>query len=202
VVAWCADKPEYYRYSTATTTYTVTVLDALGEQGSDALNVSIAPPPIIDEGASTVEDVYCNGAATGSIDLQVSGGTPGYTFSWMGPNGFAATTEDISGLEAGIYTVTITDAQWCTDNADFTVEENNAIEVTANITEPACDATVLGEIFLIASGGEPDYTYEWSTGENTENIVFAQGGIYSVTVTDANGCSQEQVYNVSAGNLL
>lgn len=73
------------------------------------------------------------GMSTGSIDLSVTGGVPGFTYSWTGPSGFTATTEDISGLEYGNYTVTVTD-QYCgvavitilVDNdVASTIDENN-----------------------------------------------------------------------------
>lgn len=71
------------------------------------------------------------GMFTGSVDLSVSGGVPGFTYSWTGPSGFTATTEDISGLEYGNYTVTVTD-QYC-GIAVFTVLVDN--DVASSIDE-------------------------------------------------------------------
>lgn len=71
------------------------------------------------------------GMFTGSIDLSVSGGIPGFTYSWTGPSGFTATTEDVSGLEYGNYTVTVTD-QYC-GVAVITIFVDN--DVASNIDE-------------------------------------------------------------------
>lgn len=71
------------------------------------------------------------GMSTGSIDLSVSGGIPGFTYSWTGPSGFTATTEDITGLEYGTYTVTVTD-QYC-GIAIITIFVDN--DVASNIDE-------------------------------------------------------------------
>lgn len=71
------------------------------------------------------------GMFTGSIDLSVSGGVPGFTYSWTGPSGFTASTEDVSGLEYGNYTVTVTD-QYC-GVALFTVLVDN--DVASSIDE-------------------------------------------------------------------
>jgi hypothetical protein len=57
----------------------------------------------------------------GSINLSAFGGTPGFTFSWTGPGGFTASTEDISGLAAGVYSVTVTDLSGCTTSGNYTI---------------------------------------------------------------------------------
>ena len=124
-------------------------------------------------------------ALIGAINLTVSGGTSPYTYSWS--NG--ATTEDLTGLAAGIYTVTITDANGCTTNLPVTVgTDMSTITVIPVVTNTICTAS-LGAINITVSGGTSPYTYLWSNGATTEDISGLKSGTYTVTITDANGCS-------------
>jgi hypothetical protein len=82
----------------------------------------------------TTSNVSCNGGSNGSINLTVSGGTPGYTFNWS--NG--TTTEDLNGLTIGTYTVTVTDANGCTKTASFTITQPTALVVNILTVNPAC----------------------------------------------------------------
>jgi hypothetical protein len=163
-------------------TYMVTATDGSGctQTGS----IFITTPP--DVSVSIIaDDVVCPGEATGSAMAVVSGGTPPFSYLWS--NG--ATTADISNLPAGVYTVTVTDAAFCTASASVTITESAAISVSINGTEIVCGAENDGEATAIVSGGIPPYTYQWSTGSNTPTIFDLPEGNYSVTVTDAEGCS-------------
>lgn len=96
--------------------YSVVVID--GEACATTVNVTVSGPAVLSAGAGLAAEVT---PFTGSINLNVSGGTPGYTFAWTGPNGFTAATEDISGLEGGSYAITITDVNGCTFSSSYTV---------------------------------------------------------------------------------
>ena len=124
------------------------------------------------------------------------GGTAPYTYSWT--NG--ATTEDISGLAAGTYTVTITDALNCTATATAVVTEPAALTSTINVINVVgCPGGFNGELDITVAGGVGPYTYSWtgpagftSTNAdpgfiNTGELIYA--GKYYVTVTDANLCT-------------
>ncbi len=165
-------------------TYTVTVTDAdnCSVQGSavvnepTAINLSLVP-----------SNILCNGAATGSIDLTVSGGTPGYSFLWS--NG--SVTEDPSGLIAGTYTVTVTDANTCTASSNTTITQLSALSLSTSVTDVACNGGTNGAINLTVSGGTPGYTYLWSNGSTLEDPSGLVAGTYTVTVTDANNCTAQ-----------
>lgn len=101
--------------------YTITVEDENGCSASDMFTV-VEPDELTVDGTETEESA--EGAADGSIDLDVSGGTEGYEFDWSGPNGFSADTEDVDGLEAGQYSVTVTDANGCTATYETEVITN------------------------------------------------------------------------------
>ncbi|MBC6994045.1 SprB repeat-containing protein, partial [Lewinella lacunae] len=163
--------------------YTVTVTDANGctEIATGTVN---EPTELTLTGMET--DVECNGDATGAINITVGGGTPGYTYLWS--NG--ATTEDLTGLTAGIYSVTVTDANDCTIEATFEVEESTDLEATIADTDVLCNGDTDGTLTVVVTGGTPDYTYLWSNGQTTATATGLAAGTYTVTVTDANGCTE------------
>lgn len=121
---------------------------------------------------------------SGSIDLTVDGTSSPYSFSWS--NG--ETTEDLSGLTAGDYLVTVTDVNGCTNTLKVTVSSDLGDIIVAAIPIPVeCYGDNTGAITLNVSGGAPDYTFDWSNGEHTQNISNLVAGTYTVKVTDTRG---------------
>src|SRR4029450_857685 len=154
--------------------FTFTVIDAHGCTATTSITLT---EPGCNLGLSTVvTDVGCNGGSNGAIDLTVTGATGAVTFSWSN----AATTEDISGLTAGAYTVTVTDASGCSATAAVTITQPT--QLTASSSAPPI-ATVGGTttVAVTASGGTAPYT---GTGTFTRNA-----GTFTFTVTDAHGCT-------------
>ncbi|MEL6837626.1 MAG: SprB repeat-containing protein, partial [Bacteroidota bacterium] len=157
----------------------------------------------IDVAGTTVTAADCNGFFTGSISLNVIGGTMPYSYAWTGPNGFVSTDEDLTGLEAGIYTVVVTDANGCEDTASFEIEEPEVLEidVAGTTTTPAdCNGSFTGSIDLAVTGGTMPYTYSW-TGPNgfvstDEDLTGLEAGTYTVVVTDANGCDDTASFEI------
>jgi hypothetical protein len=131
-------------------------------------------------------NVSCNGGSNGSIDLGVSGGTPGYSYSWS-PG--AATSQDLSGLSAGTYTVTVTDANGCTAMKGVTITQPSLLTCSVTPASAVICAGGLQTFTANSSGGTPNYTYLWNTGATTQSITAGAAGSCSVTVTDANGCT-------------
>ena len=136
--------------------------------------------------ANKLTDVSCFGGSDGSLDLTAFGGTVPYTYLWSN----AATTEDLTGLPAGTYTVTITDANGCTATASTTINQP-AAALTASTTQVdvLCYGDATGSVDLTVSGGTIAYSYLWSNAATTEDITSLTAGTYTVTVTDANGCT-------------
>ncbi len=163
--------------------YTVVVVDSLG--CTDTLQVTITEPAAALTNSFTQTDVLCFGNSTGAIDLSVAGGTGPYTYAWSN----AETTQDISGLTAGTYSVTITDANGCTSTATTTITEPAALTKSFTQTDVLCFGNSTGAIDFSVSGGTGPYTYVWSNAETTQDISGLSAGTYSVTITDANGCT-------------
>lgn len=149
-------------------------------------NYTVGSPPEIVPTA-VISDALCNGDSNGSINLSVAGGVGPYTYQWNDPSN--STTEDISGLAAGNYTVTITDASGCTDVATFTVGEPAVLTLNPDFRDVNCFGESTGRIRSRPSGGTEPYTYLWSNGKTGKNNSNIPAGTYSVTVTDANGCT-------------
>jgi hypothetical protein len=145
-----------------------------------------------------ISDVRCKNGADGRIELEATGGSPGYTFEWS--NG--ATGSLRTDLTAGIYTVVARDQSGCSAEQRFTIEEPDLLEVTPDITHVSTIGGNDGQITIGVSGGTPDYKYSWSTGDQTPTISDLSRGQYFVTVTDANGCSQERTVSVSDPNCV
>ena len=130
-------------------------------------------------------DATCNGGSDGTATAGASGGTAPYSYSWS--NG--ATGANISGLLAGSYTVTATDANGCTGTAMVTIGEPAGMIVNATSTVVSCNGNTDGSVSASVSGGVAPYSYVWSDGSTSPNVYFVPVGTYTVTVTDANGCT-------------
>ncbi|GDX51088.1 hypothetical protein LBMAG27_01350 [Bacteroidota bacterium] len=159
--------------------YIVTVSDFYGCNKIDSMIVSDNQGPELS--LSPIDAGCLNN--NGSIDVTISGGISPFIYIWS--NGF--TTEDINGLSAGIYVVTITDANGCVafGTADI-------LSVSSPITSLISSGTNCnqsnGQINLTATSGISPYTYSWSNGATTEDIIGISSGLYSVTVVDLVGC--------------
>jgi gliding motility-associated-like protein len=175
--------------------YTVTVTDLLGCQSTLQVTVNQFPGFTV---TSTIGDVQCHGDQTGSINLQLNGGTPNFTFQWTGPNGYTSVFQNIIGLGVGQYNVIVTDGAGCTVPLSATVSEpSSALSATVVSSNVACYGDNSGSISISATGGTPftgptPYNYNWflnglqfSTAQTLTNLF---PGIYVCHITDANGC--------------
>lgn len=128
----------------------------------------------------------CNGA----IDLSVNGGTGSLSYSWDGPGGFSASTQDIDDLCPGEYCVTITDANDCEFTNCYEVIAPLMADATPASIEPACFGVCDGEITLNFTGGTGPFTYAWTGGlSGGPSISDVCPGSYTVTVTSSDGQS-------------
>lgn len=121
----------------------------------------------------------------GTISTTISGSTGPYTYNWS--NG--ATTPNISGLSAGGYSVTITDANGCPVTKTIFVPRSTPMTLSLTAVDPSCGMTN-GSVSASPGNGTAPYTYLWSNGATTQSISGLGQGWYSVNVTDANGCNK------------
>ncbi|MEJ7778401.1 MAG: SprB repeat-containing protein, partial [Daejeonella sp.] len=164
--------------------YTVSVTDA--NNCTATSTITITQPSALLSLSSTQTNVTCFGASTGAINLSPAGGTAPYTFSWTG----GASTEDVSDLASGSYTVTVTDANSCTATSTITITQPSApLSLSSTQTNVTCFGASTGAINLSPIGGTAPYTYSWTGGATTEDISSLASGVYTVTVTDANSCT-------------
>ena len=122
-----------------------------------------------------VVNVSCYEGMNGAIDLTVVGGTAPHTFLWS--NG--ATTEDLTNLTAGTYTVTVTDANGFTATSSTTITQPPALVLTPIATDVQCNDGSDGDIDLTVSGGTAPYTYAWSNGATTQDLTNVPAGTYT-----------------------
>ena len=165
-------------------TYSVTVTDA---NGCTAFSSStVTQPTMITASIGVDSNVSCNGFADGGVTVSVSGGTGTYTYGW----GTGASTASLTNLTAGSYSVAITDANGCSGFALGTVTEPTVLTLNVIVdSNISCNGFADGGATASASGGTMPYTYAWSNAATTASITGAVAGTYSVTVTDANGCT-------------
>lgn len=166
--------------------YSVTVTDANSCTVSTSGTIGQPAAPL--SASSTVVPVSCFSGNNGSIDLTVSGGTTTYTYGWSN----SASSQDISTLTSGSYTVTITDANSCTLTHNKTVTQpTTGVSISVGtVTNVGCYGTSTGSVTVSGSGGTAGYTYAINTGSYVASGTFSglAAGNYTLRVQDANGC--------------
>jgi len=168
-------------------TYSETVTDAHNCSAVISVNV-INPAQIIPQFG--VKNLNCFGDTSGAINLSVSGGTPGYSYIWS----TTATTANIANLLPGTYYVTITDSRNCSIADSAIVNTPGALYTSGILKNVSCHGLCDGTILTTPYGGTLPYSFQWSNGPSTENVIQLCGGSYYLTVTDANGCQVASLY--------
>jgi gliding motility-associated-like protein len=160
-----------------------------------------APLTPVTATATTLTPVLCAGATTGAIQVAGEGGSGTYTVLWIGPNGFTSNAFAIENLPAGTYTYALSDENSCTVSGAVTLNEGPQLELTADVTNAQCDAAN-GAIAINVTNGTEPIIYAWSTGASDAAISGLPAGVYTVLVTDANGCQASGQYEVGSTNSL
>jgi len=171
--------------------YTVNVTDA--NQCSAQTEVSITQPTVLQISA-THENLRCKQDGSGSIDLTVLGGTPQYSYLWRYNNANYATTQDVTGIMAGDYTVTVTDHNGCPHDTTIRVTEPEGMTVTMSQPVAICLHDT-ADVSATVRDGTPPYRFSWSNGRTNEGVVTDEQAVspnstttYTVNVLDAGDC--------------
>jgi hypothetical protein len=173
-------------------TYQVTVTES---NGCTATALAVVDTSTAITLTFTVQATRCQ-LPNGQARVEASGGV-NYSYIWS--NG--ATTQEISNLTAGMYSVTVSDENNCTATGEVLVEESSEISITLSVTNTQC-GLANGQITALVQGGGSVYMYLWSNGDTTQVIENLEAGIYRVTVTSDEGCSAEAETEVAASEKL
>jgi ELWxxDGT repeat protein len=173
-------------------TYHLAFADALGSTA--ALDVTLTEPTAALSISPTGINITCFGNNNGSIVANINGGTTPYTYQWS--NG--ATTSSISGLAPGAYTVVVNDANGCNVSTGYNVTQPALLTVSLTGTSASCN----GSVTAAAAAGTTPYTYLWNNGATTQTISNVPAAVYSVTVTDANGCTANGNFTITGNSPI
>lgn len=176
-------------------TYTVTAIDTNG--CSTASTVTVNEPSTIQLTTSTTQ-VSCNGGTDGQASVSANGGVSPYSYSWNDADGQTTSTAD--DLEAGTYSVTVTDDNGCQDTASVAVTQPEGIEFKeTDIVDESCPEAEDGAVFVKARGGTPPYNYSLEgEGESSEGSFngLEGGRDYELTISDGNNCDQDSTIEI------
>ncbi|MEZ5171964.1 MAG: PKD domain-containing protein [Bacteroidia bacterium] len=161
--------------------YSVTMTDNGG--CSTTQNFTITQPAAL-SATATAAPASCS-SPTGSASVTVSGGTAPYSYLWSD----GSTGSNASGLSTGSHTVTVTDANGCTVTRTVNVVQPAALSGSAISTPATCNGAANGTASASVTGGTAPLSYSWSNGGTTATIGSLAAGAYTVTVTDASGCT-------------
>jgi gliding motility-associated-like protein len=184
-------------------TYIVTVTD---DNNCSVVDTFILTEPTLILDNSTVQLPNC-GACDGRIELNPSGGSGNYSFTWITPSSPPETpalnTAIIGSLCAGAYTVTVVDnISGCTSVFNYALSNLNSPDPNTTVTYPTCNGFCNGEIISNPIGNAPPYTFAWSPSGTSNSITDLCAGTYELNVTDTNGCVGVAIDNVIEPDIL
>ncbi len=163
-------------------TYFVTAVDAFG---CEVVSTAIVGQPLEFTASAIPTNISCNGLTDGSATVNLNGGVGQTTILWS----TGETTSSISNLAGGTYSVSVTDEIGCVAVSEATIIEPAQLGIDVDETETSCGASD-GTLSVAVTGGTPNYGLVWENGETTPTITGLAADYYSLSVTDANDCSQ------------
>lgn len=175
-------------YGLAAGTYNVVVTDANGCTVTEP--VTLTEPTELTAQTNALAEPSCYGLNDGQGEVVPTGGTPGYTYQWDAGAGYQRTPQ-ANSLGAGTYDVTVTDLNGCLVTTTLVLDQPDSIYSSIDVTEVICNGDNNGILTVNPYGGTPGYTYNWNSNpaQSTSSAVNLYAGNYTVTITDANGCT-------------
>lgn len=168
-------------------TYTVTITDSIGCKAQQTFTINQSNNPLTVT-ISNASNLICSNVCNGNATAIANGGTPGYSYSWNTLP--IQTNATATGLCADTFFVTITDGVGCTATDSFSIVSSPPILTAVSLQNANCVADSSASATISTSGGTPTFTYLWSNGQTDTIASGLHSGIYTITVTDANNCSQ------------
>lgn len=174
--------------------YIATVQDS--RNCTNTFNFTLTEPAPLTISINTVTDVQCSGGADGALDISASDGTGPYEYSLDGIN--FSNSGSFTNLAANTYTITVRDANLCSNTASATIIEPLPIQITASVSnDVSCNGGADGAVLASAVGGTGLLTFEWNPGASAgPTYTNLSAGPYTVTVTDVNACSANETVTV------
>lgn len=178
-------------------TYSVNIASSNGCDVDTTITIANAGGPVVNNPQAA--NISCNGAADGSVTLGVMGGTAPYSYAWSNGD----TTQNISNLGPGNYSVTITDAANCVANYSVTLTEPPVLVLMLESqSDVLCNGDMNGAASVTGSGGTGNLAYSWSTGANTTGVNNLPVGTHTAYITDDNGCMDSVSVTISEPDEL
>lgn len=175
--------------------YSVSIQDANSCTATSSVTIT-QPTAILVSSTVTITDVVCYGQSNGAIGISPTGGTSPYTYNWIGPSSYSASIEDISGIVAGSYNLTVTDNNGCKSYNGFTVAQPNELDVVLTGSSVSCSGGST-DINSNVSGGTSPYTYLWAGGQTSSSLTNVSSGTYTLTATDAYNCKSNSSITIT-----
>ena len=172
--------------------YSVTVADEAGCSATSSANVGVigSIAVSIDE----VSPISCYGMSDASISVVAENVQMPASYIW--DNGLVETT--LTGLDAGSYSVTVSDAWGCFGTASHRIVSPTEITIVSQVVNPRCYKSVDGAIAVEVGGGRPPYSYMWTDGSTGSNLTNLCADVYGLVVTDYDGCSVSRTFTLAA----
>jgi uncharacterized protein affecting Mg2+/Co2+ transport len=182
-------------------TYSCAVTNSCGATATQT--VTISQPTAISITPASQTNISCNGGSNGAASVNAAtGGAGGFTYNWTPGNPTGDGTTSITGLTAGSWICTVTDANSCTRTQTFNITQPSALATATAVTNILCNGGSTGSASVTASGGTAGYTYLWSNGATTSTITGLMAGAYTSTVTDSNGCTSVKNVTITQPSAL
>jgi hypothetical protein len=191
IIAWSTGSNAAQQTNLQAGLYALTVIDSKGCTVSESIQLTAYEAPSLD---TVVHGVSCFGKNDGAISVDLTGGSPGYSFTWSNN----AATADLQDLGPGNYTLELGFANGsCSQKFEFFISEPLPLLSNGFVTTASCPGEAKGTAgFLGATQGTAPYSWQWSTGSTNTVLTNLAGGIYSISLTDAQGCTRTETVQV------